>query len=160
MPIKKKLRSSPFRWKRARSGNLPQSNMSEIFQLSKVQFRTASTVLLISRWERTRKMLQRANQQDTHRLDKLFRQHDFNNPKMFLRLLPFVKMKTEACLKSPKVRQRLEWGEGLSMEACRDTRTNRPHVSCRWRSRFIFVLLLLSGDNLRSNQGSTLRLCK
>lgn len=33
------------------------------------------------------------------------------------------KMKTEACLKSPKVRHRLEWGEGLSMEACRDTRT-------------------------------------
>lgn len=70
-------------------------------------------------------MLQKANQEDTDRLDKLFRQHDFNNPKN-LRLLPFVKMKTEACLKSRKVRHRLEWGEALSTETCRDTRTNRP----------------------------------
>lgn len=126
-----------------RRGILPQSNMSEIFQLSEVQFRAASAVELISRRERTRKMLQRANQEDTHRHDKLFRQHDFNNPKMFLRLLPFVKMKTEACLKSPKVLHRLEWGEGLSTEACRDTRTNRPRVSCRWRSRFIFVVVVV-----------------
>lgn len=88
-------------------------------------------------------MLQRANQQDTHRLDKLFRQHDFNNPKMFLRLLPFVKMKTEACLKSLKVRQRLEWGEGLSTEACLDTQANRPRVSCHWSSRFLFVVVVV-----------------
>lgn len=53
------------------------------FQIQPVQCHAAVPVVEIACCESLGKMLQRANQQNTHCHDKLFRQRDFNNPECF-----------------------------------------------------------------------------
>lgn len=117
-----------------------------------------STVLLPSRWERERKLLQRAKQQHTPCLHELFRQHDFNHPKSVLFYLPVhgrsSNWKQRLVFISPERfssvgSEVISFSLSPSVEMCCDIGTTRHRASWKlfeWSLLSLLLLFLVSSE--------------